>query len=359
MSGPPPPAWHPNNNYPTNYSYGRSYQSGNHPPPPPPPPTVSTGWNVPPPLYGYNANAHYASSQQQQQHEQLYAPVDESKYRCDACQISLESEAALRAHTEAHIKCQQCSFTGSQKVVNGHFAKVHGKFAGGGFKTVTIAVPGCRVQRFRICVGNNPEDVQKWIQDRKRRFPRRQPKTEDASYKEDESKPAPALGSLLDGYGSSSSDSDKDEKTQAADTTQDSQGQEEKNINTTSTSTVDTNMNDSMSTTMERKTPLAETNAVDARSANYKNKTRPCHYFMRNGSCRNGDACNFSHERTTRPPGANSSKLNGKKLKSSSSNTLLRKLLESDARREATLSLQLLQYIVDSNYLQNDQRNAK
>lgn len=347
MSGPPPPpppTWYPTNNCPANCADGRSYQSGNHPPPPP---AASTGWNVPPPLYGYNANARYASSPQQ----------DEFKYKCDACQISLESEAALRAHTEAHIKCQQCSFTGSQKVVNGHFAKVHGKFAGGGFKTVTIAVPGCRVQRFRICVGNNPEDVQKWIQDRKRRFPRQQPEKEDGSKKEDESKPPPALGSLLDGYGSSSSDSDKDDKTQEASTMQESQGPEEESIDSIRLSTVVTNINDSMSTTVERQIPFAEMNALDVRPVNYK--TRPCRYFIRNGSCRNGDACSFSHERTARPAAANSSTLNGKKQKTSSSNTLLRKLLENDARREATLSLQLLQYIVDSNYLQNDEHHAE
>jgi hypothetical protein len=234
---------------------------------------------------------------------------------------------------------------------------MHGKFAGGGFKTVTIAVPGCRVQRFRICVGNNPEDVQKWIQDRRRRFPRRQPKKEDDSNKEDESKPPPALGSLLAGYGSSSSDSDEVENTEADNTIQESQGREEKSIDSTRMSTVDTNMKDSMTTTVERQTPLVEANAVDPRPAHCK--TRPCRYFMRNGSCRNGDACNFSHERNTRPAGANSSKLYGKKQKSTSSNTLLRKLLENDARREATLSLQLLQYIVDSNYLQNDERDAK
>jgi len=33
-------------------------------------------------------------------------------------------------------------------------------------------VPGCPIQRFRICVGDHPDDVQKWIEDRKRKFPR-------------------------------------------------------------------------------------------------------------------------------------------------------------------------------------------
>jgi hypothetical protein len=212
-------------------------------------------------------------------------------------------------------------------------------------------------------VGNHPDDVQKWIQDRKRRFPRQSKKEERvAGNKDDESKPAAALGSLLDAYGSSSSDSDNDEKPQSAKAIAVSQVPEENSTNITTMAKADTNMNDSRSTTVGRETSFAETKSavLDAtlRPVNYK--TRPCHYFMRNGSCRNGDACNFSHESTKRQSGTKST-MNGKR-RSSSSTTLLRKLLESDARREATLSLQLLQYLVDSNYLQNqinDERNAK
>ena len=361
MSGPPPhshPAWYPPA-YPTNYAYGRSYRSGNHPPPPSPTPEAATVMNVPPHFYGCKADTRYAFSQTQR-----YAG-EEFTHRCDACQISLESEAALRAHTEAHVKCEQCSFTGSQKVVKGHFDKFHGKFAGRGFKTVTIAVPGCRVQRFRICVGNHPDDVQKWIQDRKRRFPRQSKKEEkDTNKKDEESKPAAALGSLLDGYGSSSSDSDDDyddEKPQSAEMIAVSRAPEGSKISTTTMATVDTIMNDTMSSTMGRETSTVETKSavldVTLRPMNYK--TRPCRYFMQNGSCRNGDACNFSHESTKHQSGKNS-KMKGK-VHSSSSTTLLQKLLESDARREATLSLQLLQYLVDCNYLQNqrnDERNA-
>jgi hypothetical protein len=46
------------------------------------------------------------------------------------------------------------------------------------------------------------------------------------------------------------------------------------------------------------------------------------------------------------------------KKKAGKSSTLLKKLLKSDTDREMTLTLQLLRYIVDCNFLQ-EQRDAK
>ena len=246
----------------------------------------------------------------------------------------MESESALGAHTEAHITCSQCSFTASRKVVNGHYQAAHGKFSGGGFKTVTIAIPGCPVQRFNICVGNHPEDVQKWIQQRKQKFPRqRPPPTENSNIKTKE--PESALGTLLDGYGSSSSEDACDEKPVADKTTNTNANEK----NELSPSVVQENGS-----------------AQQARPPNYR--TRPCKYFMRNGSCRNGNACNFSHEIQNGTQRNKNNKTNKRQTtKTSSSTTLLRKLLENDAKREATLSLQLLEYLVDCNYLQKQRKS--
>ena len=150
-----------------------------------------------------------------------------------------------------------------------------------------------------------------------------------------EKEPDSALGSLLDGYGSSSSDDVCDEKLAAEKTT--NIVVKEKN---------------------ELSLPTVQKNgsSQQSRPANYR--IRPCKYFMRNGSCRNGDACNFSHEIQNDARCNNNNKMNKRqKTKTSSSTTLLRKLLENDTKREATLSLQLLEYLVDCNYLQK-QRNS-
>lgn len=334
-------------------SYPTNYARAQHPPPPPPP--LAQASTVPPPLYGYNpaaAGSHY-NNQGNRTHQKHATEStnkrrrissnkninidDPSPWNCQPCQVSLESQAALQAHVNAHISCTLCNFTASQKVVNGHFASAHGKFSGGGFKTVTIAVPGCRVQRFNICVGNHPDDVKKWIQERKKKFPRTKRKDRDNQQETSDSKKEKdsALGSLLEGYGSSSSeDDDNDEKP------------------ATSHSAADT-------TTTLANTEAADNAESQTRPPNYR--TRPCKYFMRNGSCRNGDKCNFSHEmqnqRTTNNPWASSNKR--QRRGPSSSSTLLRKLLENDARREATLSIQLLEYLADCNYLQKQQSGGE
>ena len=46
------------------------------------------------------------------------------------------------------------------------------KYSGQGFKTITIAGHGIKPRKFKICVGNNPADIAKWIEERRKRFPR-------------------------------------------------------------------------------------------------------------------------------------------------------------------------------------------
>ena len=238
--------------------------------------------------------------------------------------------------------------------MKGHFQSVHGKFSVSGFKTVTIAVPGCRVQRFKICVGSRPEDIQKWIADRKKRFPRvQQPGQEDSaaaseaksntdSKADDKKKDAkPGLSTLLAGYGSSS-------------------GSDDENVKGTDDGDKNVSAEKGNSTTDDRPLVVEEESSKPVQSATTsegrpQRSARPCRYFMRNGTCLNGDACRFSHDvsramNSNANSNKNSAKRGGKQ--SSSSDTLLRKLLANDMRRETTLALQLLRYIVNCNFLQ-------
>lgn len=83
-------------------------------------------------------------------------------------------------------------------------------------------------------------------------------------------------------------------------------------------------------------------------------RPRMCRYFMRKGACMNGDACRFRHEvrSANKQSGRNTRKRN--RGQSSSNNTLLRKLLTNDMERESRLALQLLRYIVDSSYFDEE-----
>lgn len=261
------------------------------------------------------------------------------EWYCDACDLSLDSEKALKSHKKSHVKCTVCSFEGAPKVVKGHFQATHGKFSGSGFKTVTVAIPGCKVQRFKICVGNHPEDVQKWIAERKKKFPRYQQQTKtNVSNEKKDVEEKKGMSSLLAGYGSSSSSEDEKEDT----TGKESKASPSQQVSPNSDQ-------EQLTESLNRhRTPL-----------NTKS-SRPCRFFMRNGSCLNGDACRFSHDSTLAMNSSrNNLQRNGKKSSSSSSDTLLRKLLANDMRRETTVTLQLLEYIVDCNFMQEQRKPSE
>jgi hypothetical protein len=90
---------------------------------------------------------------------------------------------------------------------------------------------------------------------------------------------------------------------------------------------------------------------------------RPCRFFARHGSCRNGESCRFSHELANRDPAdsvprsgtgvsnqSSNNNANGRRAKPSPP-SLLEKLLASDIRRERLLTIQLLEHIAwDANF---------
>ena len=303
---------------------------------PPPPPTQ-------PISLAYSTQATYPPKRPRTE-------VADHSYHCDVCELSLESQIALAAHLKSHIVCSDCTFTASPKLVKAHHAAVHGKFRGNGFKTITVAIPGCKVQRYRICVGNHPEDVKKWIADRRKKFPRQQ-RPEPVAAK-DESQ----FSGLLDGYGSSSEDEavkPVNLESKAAVTLKTAESQQ-----------VPSQASNGDQTNIATKTSSASTAAANTDNApNYRSQT--CRYFARTGTCRNGDNCTFRHEganHSTRNTSLNSTPVQQRDPKrqkmgnmKKTGTTLLQKLLQSDANREAALTLQLLQYIVDCNFLQKTQ----
>jgi hypothetical protein len=307
----------------------------------PPPPGYNPAYAVP----NYNWNQPHQQQYQQQGYVPNAPPLEspnkrqrieekpKEAFHCDTCNLTVDSSIALQAHIKSHITCAHCNqFTGSPKLVKAHHQAVHGKFSGRGFKQVTVAVPGLPVQRFRICVGDNPEDIKRWIADRRKKFPRKvveEPKKEEH----------PGL-SLLDGYGSSSSENEDNEKASST-----------------------ANKGDEASTLTNQKVTESRKGGIvvapsitnaEGQTQNYR--TRVCRYYARTGKCRNGDACTFSHDTTTASSGNTQNNKNKSlqrgKTKTKSASTLLKKLLQTDADREATLTVQLLRYIVDCNYLQ-------
>lgn len=270
---------------------------------------------APPVMYQYNN-----SYQQPTQNSSLMnsnqpmistIPPVPSQWKCVPCDLVLESEQALERHTASHVTCNECDFRAAPKVVKAHYQARHGKFAGSGFKSVTVAIPGCQVQRFRICVGNRPEDIAEWIAERKRRFPRQK-----QAIKEPE-KEEKGLSTLLAGYGSS------DEETAAS-----NQQQQE--------------------TKLEQKQPTTIQEVTPSESTKQAVRKRPCRYFVRDGTCRKGENCTFLHELSSSPLEAPRN-TPAKRLKRAP--TLLELLLQNDKKRENALTIQLLDYIVETDFL--------
>jgi len=339
-------------------------------------------------------------------------------WTCDACKITLESEKAFKNHRRSHVKCSACDFEGAPKIVQIHYQTIHGKFSVSGFKTISVAIPGCRTQKYKICVGNRPEDIQRWIAERKKRFPRttfaatsttttalnnytstntntlstieadkKPPETKGTNnrqYKEEMNDMADTgLSSLLAGYGSSD-DSDKSDKED-----------QDSNHNTFSKSSTTTNLpneitgdnpstyNDLRNCSIRNKpveivenTVPTTTTGTNATAITHQQRTfsRPCRFFIRQGSCRYGENCRFSHEKNQeqqlqysqhqRPllgsrlsSNPTSDSKNVKKRKRgchTSSDTLLRQLVKNEILRESTFTMQLLKHIVDNNFFFDD-----
>lgn len=262
------------------------------------------------------------------------------------------------------------------------------KYSGRGLKMITISGPGLRPQKFKICVGNHPDDIKQWIEERRRRFPRR-----DGSHRNngevvsagckrirheddegnvaskqscvddnevvgatcnDESGGTSGLSSLLGGYDSSSSSEDGSSESK----------------NKTTIDHAGLPLGDESA-----KTSIAVVEPSQSQSK------RICKYYQR-GKCHHGDSCKFLHNdsndnspnRWQKPkmltqsdrdkarnrfeeelqmlglatPGHGNRYSSGEKVITNTS--LLHKLLQRDKERERRLTLQLLRYIVDCDY---------
>lgn len=216
------------------------------------------------------------------------------------------------------------------KKINPKMAK---KYSGKGLKTITISGPGMPTQKFKICVGNHPDDVKKWIEERRKRFPRvgANRKSEYGSSEYSTSGHTSAvtterkrgreeefcgvngvlkkqctdnfsmdriiedkiptgggvLSSLLSGYDTSSS---QEESGTAQIPPQGLSAKEEGTLNASSPN---------KSREIKPSTLLSQN--IEAGSATLnaspKRPTRICRYFKR-GNCRHGDSCKFLHAKS-------------------------------------------------------------
>ena len=286
--------------------------------------------------YGTQKYPRYQQRQQQQLHSRITPPPPPPpppQFHCEDCDVYLDTETAFEAHRASHTKCTICGFSAAPKIVKSHYQAVHGKFSGSGFKTITVAVPGCPVQRFRICVGNRPEDVQEWIAERKKRFPRLKRYSDNTTAETPacESKEH-AFSSLLEGYGASDSELSND-----AEEIEKSSSLKKENESDLVPSTA-------MSSSRQQPESMG---SLELSSSSPK-KQGICRAFSQRGHCQRGASRPYEH-------GPKCRSVNKGAHQSSS---LLRKLLQKEIERESVLTLQLMKYLVDSEFLEKGPTNS-
>ncbi len=198
-------------------------------------------------------------------------------------------------------------------------------------------------------------------------------------HENDKVKPINALQNLVSCYDSSSSDDDNDTNDKAAlEKKRESRNSIPSMLESSSSSKHD-----------EIATPVQHDgmNQVDTQGKCSTYKTKQCRYFIWNGTCKNGDNCSYIHDmakheaykanqeerkrtQSQRDRAKNEARKEMQRIEgvrsgtrggnagSGGGQTLLRQLLQNDIKRERTLCLQLLRYIVDCNFLQ-EQKGVK
>lgn len=376
-------------------------------------------------------------------------------HQCTTCSITFDSLQAYTSHLSSHIQCTHpnCTFTASKKVVSAHYSQSHGKFSGRGLKTVTIQTPGSKkAQKFKICVGNHPDDVKAWIEERKKRFPTREKMSKldekrkrrreegrlvimrhcgDGSGGEEKrmkcekhhlndklvvpvasssASPSKQSGggggggggetklqesqdalSNLAYYGSSSSD--EEEQDNNKNNNHNNHKKHQDDDDDIEKETIDSQIpigEDNLGSNKDENANLNDTKNDDdivEGNATHKYKTKQCRYFLRNGTCKNGNQCTYIHDITQhelyKTNASVRREIQSKKDKAknearrevnlittgraqgdrtdlpATGQTLLRRLLQNDIRRERSLCLQLLRYIVDCNFLQEQKGKTR
>ncbi|KAJ3159907.1 hypothetical protein HDU86_001171 [Geranomyces michiganensis] len=310
-------------------------------------------------------------SSQQQPHQTMYgaaygpaaalpqsifvdAASDPPRFRCEGCDKGFQIESQYRTHCETHVKCDHCDFQASQRVVRTHAETEHAEILEGA-KPAYVSK-------------DSPEEIAQWIADRKKKYPTeaniqaKQAQMEariargelpDPSNKlrgqkharsrkekkiappaaviaAADSAPVTGLG-LLAGYASDISSGSN--KNKGSDSDSDSDGD-----------------SDSSSSDSSDLDSLDEHEGLLARTPNNKPLTEKrkgpiCRYFKMN-RCRKGDACSFRHELP--PPKSKSAQSRQPQIAEHNRKPLLRMLLENDIRKEKSMVLQSIRYLLQT-----------
>ncbi|KAI8822601.1 uncharacterized protein EV422DRAFT_524684 [Fimicolochytrium jonesii] len=295
-------------------------------------------------------------------------------FSCENCEKTFEVESQYRTHCKQHVKCSECEFEASKKVVRGHEEEVHAIVDG--------------VKRTFVSK-DTPEEIAQWIQERKKKYPTeaniraktlaeqerhnrgdviREPKGLKGNRKErgplrqmhvastpvvevKREEPIKNGLGLLTAYASDiSSDAEELAPTEGADPLS-TTPKPDPTSDASSLSSSDSSDDDEEEATAPTPDAAHPTPQRQPRSMPI------CKYFLRN-RCTKGDSCAFRHERPPPKTAEQKEAANARRAAASSAaaagsrRPLLKMLLEADIRKEQNTILQCVRYIVQKDFFE-------
>ncbi|KAF0695717.1 Aste57867_13481 [Aphanomyces stellatus] len=387
MNGPPPlPGYHPMQGppgYPPLPPPGETHQrppmpvdrpqAFHHPPhmvdpqyarpmPPPPQPQPS----IPPMSYicrKCNLGGHWIQDclkkpNQSKPPAKGGAPAAAGQFQCEPCEKQFSMKSQFDAHVLTHEQCwaPECEFKASKRVVTCHYQTAHGQYAGSGLKEIEI-----EGQTFKVLVGNSPEDIRKWREERRKKWPsdanvkrkvdERDERTQAGDVMSNPAKPK-RVKLAHDAAKDGASTSETTAPLEAPSATEG--GTPAPPTSTDAPSTLATGSPNQKPKKKSSKfcVKFIRSSCTLGVNCDYNHDVQsvPCKGYSSTGKCKRGDKCQFSHAATVppKPSAAKSAATQVKEHKSS----LLRKLLAKDIDREHRHMLQAFHHLVEHNFFQ-------
>jgi hypothetical protein len=131
--------------------------------------TAYGGAALQPSSYQYVPNQRYATTNYSHSKLKQTVSVEEAgQYYCEPCDKEFTLLSAFDTHKATHELCRHpgCQFSATRKVVMAHFHGSHGQFSGTGYKMIEV-----EGQKFRVLMGQSPEEISQWRAERRKKFP--------------------------------------------------------------------------------------------------------------------------------------------------------------------------------------------
>ncbi|OQS07511.1 hypothetical protein THRCLA_00482 [Thraustotheca clavata] len=263
------------------------------------------------------------------------------QFHCEPCDKHFPYKSQYDAHLNTHESCWEpnCDFSACKRVVTSHHQTVHGQFAGSGLKEIDV-----EGQKFTVLVGNSPEDIAKWREERRKKWP----STSVVKRKMEENEERIRAGDVVE-------PALKRVKTTDENSTQvdpkESHGQVENDVATNASQVKNSpdKRTNKKSTKFCVKYIRNECKLGDECHFNHNISHVNCKSFSTKGTCRRGDNCKFMHSSGSKKAPKAPTKSATTQVKEHK-NSLLGKLLEKDIIREQRLVLQAFRFIVEKNF---------